>query len=300
MAKGDMTNRRGRGGAGRLIVAAALVALLGLVLTGSPAAQTGTPEADLSVSKSDSPDPVTVGSTLTYTILVTNHGPSPATGVRLTDKLPNGLEGVSATTTSGTCRVRGRTVTCNLGEIGVGTGATVPAVTISARPTRPGPITNSASVRSRVRDPRGGNDLTTESTRVLPLSVASCAGFTATLVGTGGNDLLIGTAGNDVVLALGGADRIFTFSGHDLVCAGGGDDIVRAGVWADRVFGNRGRDRLFGGGGADRLSGNRGPDRLLGRAGPDRLAGGTGFDVCRGGRGRDLGRGCERVDSLTG
>ncbi|HEU5142679.1 MAG TPA: hypothetical protein VFU04_05925 [Solirubrobacterales bacterium] len=274
------------------VVSFAAAALL-TASVGLPQAQTAT-EADLAVSKSDNPDPVVVGAPLTYTVQIVNRGPNPALGVRLTDKLPNTLDNVGVSTTQGTCGVNGRTVSCNIGTIGVGTGATVPTVTITATPTRPGRITNSASVRSRVRDPRSGNDLATESTRVLPLQAATCAGQPATILGTGGDDRLVGTAGDDVVLARGGDDLVHTFRGHDLVCAGRGADVIKTGIWADRVFGNAGRDRLIGGGGADRLRGNRGADRLLGRAGSDDLAGGAGFDVCRGNRGQDATRGCER------
>src|SRR5437763_6489608 len=46
--------------------------------------------ADLSVTKVDSPDPVNTGSTLTYTITVTNNGPDPASSASLSDTLPAG------------------------------------------------------------------------------------------------------------------------------------------------------------------------------------------------------------------
>lgn len=289
----DRQWRTARRAVGGFLAAASAIAVVSLAIVPSPGAQPGD-EADLSVSKSDNPDPVVVGATLAYTLAVRNLGPDPATGVRLTDKLPNRLEGAAVSSASGTCAIRGRTVVCDLGRIGVGTGATVATVAITARPTRPGRITNTATVRSKVRDPRAGNDLVSESTRVLPLRTARCAGFPATVVGTRAGERLVGTRGNDVVVARGGADVIRTFRGHDFVCAGGGNDVVKSGVWADSVFGNAGRDRLIGGGGRDRLRGNRGRDRLLGRAGSDRLAGGRGFDVCRGNRGRDVERGCER------
>ncbi len=59
--------------------------------------------ADLEVTKADDPDPVLVGETLTYTIVVTNHGPSTST-VELTDTLPGSVTFVSATTTAGKLR----------------------------------------------------------------------------------------------------------------------------------------------------------------------------------------------------
>ena len=61
--------------------------------------------ADLSVAKDDSPDPVTEGDDVTYTITLTNNGPDAATGVLLTDTLPAGATFVSAS--SGCTEVSG-------------------------------------------------------------------------------------------------------------------------------------------------------------------------------------------------
>src|SRR5205085_9762140 len=44
--------------------------------------------ADLQVTKSDSPDPVDVGSTLTYTIVLKNNGPLAAANPSMADTLP--------------------------------------------------------------------------------------------------------------------------------------------------------------------------------------------------------------------
>lgn len=44
--------------------------------------------ADLAVEKTAAPDPVDPGAPLTYTITISNAGPSPAQDVTLTDPLP--------------------------------------------------------------------------------------------------------------------------------------------------------------------------------------------------------------------
>ncbi len=68
--------------------------------------------SDLSVTKTDSPDPVTVGNNLTYTVTITNNGPGGATGVVLTDTLPVGVTFVSATPSQGSCGEASGVVTC--------------------------------------------------------------------------------------------------------------------------------------------------------------------------------------------
>src|SRR5207253_890363 len=49
-----------------------------------------TPQADLSISKTDLKSSVVPGTSATYLILVTNHGPSTVTGATVTDVLPTG------------------------------------------------------------------------------------------------------------------------------------------------------------------------------------------------------------------
>jgi uncharacterized repeat protein (TIGR01451 family) len=82
------------------------------------------PKSDLSAGITDSPDPVTVGSAVTYLVTVTNLGPSEATGVVLTDTLPANVTFGSATPSQGVACTRVNTiVTCNLGTIGSGANA---------------------------------------------------------------------------------------------------------------------------------------------------------------------------------
>lgn len=121
-------------------------------------------EADLSVAKADSPDPVLTGDNLTYTVNVTNNGPDSATGVKLIDTLPAGVTFISATASQGTCIYAGGKVTGDLGTINAGSGATV---TIVAQQTAGGTITNEANVSSNNVDPNMGNNTAAESTTVI-------------------------------------------------------------------------------------------------------------------------------------
>ena len=150
---------------------------------------TVTPVADLSVTKTDSPDTVTVRSNLTYPVTVTNTGPSTSTGVVLTDTLPGGVLYVSATPSQGSCpSPAGLVVTCSLGNLSPGTSVTV---LIVVTPTTIGTITNTASVTGSELDPNTSNNSATAVTLVtsivqtrLPTSVRNVANAW-TLVGCG-------------------------------------------------------------------------------------------------------------------
>jgi uncharacterized repeat protein (TIGR01451 family)/CSLREA domain-containing protein len=117
-------------------------------------------QADLEISKADSPDPVTVGDNLTYTITVINNGPDPATNVVVTDTLPSGVTFVSA---SPGCVHSAGVVTCNLGNIPAGDSVTI---TIVVTVTAPGTISNTATVTSDTLDPNTANNSDTEPTEV--------------------------------------------------------------------------------------------------------------------------------------
>jgi uncharacterized repeat protein (TIGR01451 family) len=271
----------------------AMLAFAAALLAASPAQTAPGDVADLAVTKSDDPDPVTVDEVLTYAIVVTNQGPQDATGITVTDRLPSHSTFISATPTSGNCDRKGRQLTCDVGNLsGDATKGNTATVTVQVRPTRAGTIENTASVDSVETDPVALNDSATATTTVLAAS--TCRGIATTVTGTPGGDRLVGTGGPDVIAGRGGGDRIIGLSGQDLICSGGGNDRVAAGSAADRVFGGRGADRLLGRGGPDLLAGNPGADVLEGDRGGDRLRGGAGFDRCLGGAGLDRVRRCER------
>jgi Ca2+-binding RTX toxin-like protein len=103
--------------------------------------------------------------------------------------------------------------------------------------------------------------------------VPTCAGGSATIVGTNNDDVLQGTEGRDVIVGLGGNDQIFGKGGNDFLCGEG-----------DNAPGSPGNDRLNGGDGDDELygddQGGNGNDRLDGGPENDFGDGGPNFDTC--------------------
>jgi uncharacterized repeat protein (TIGR01451 family) len=273
----------------------ALAAFAAALLFTSPAQTAPGDIADLAVTKADSPDPVELGATLTYSIQVTNLGPQAATEVVVTDRLPNRSDLISATASSGSCERKGRKVTCRIGNLAADpTKANAVTVTIQVRPNKVDTITNTVSVDSVEIDPVEANDSAEASTSVVEPQSSSCRGVPSTVTGTPDADRLTGSEGPDVIAGLGSGDLIVGLGGRDLICAGSGNDRVTAGSAADRVFGGLGADRLLGRGGPDLLAGNPGRDILNGGGAADRLRGGGGSDRCAGGGGFDLERSCER------
>jgi len=110
--------------------------------------------ADISVFK-QGPNPVTAGSSVTYTISVNNNGPADATGVVVTDFLPTGFQLGSVTPAQGTCAVSSAALSCQIGDVAANTSTTV-AVTLIA--SGGGVATNVASVKANEPDPNPTNN----------------------------------------------------------------------------------------------------------------------------------------------
>lgn len=101
------------------------------------------------ISSALSPDPAAVGLNLTYTLSVVNEGPEDATGVVLTDTLPNGVNFVSAVADPGACVHSRGVINCNIGPLASAFASTV---TVVATPTAAGNVTNSVTVNANEPD----------------------------------------------------------------------------------------------------------------------------------------------------
>jgi predicted RNA methylase len=162
----------------------------GIAVSGAQQAGAG---ADLGVSMTAAPNPVAAGSSLAYSITVTNNGPDAAQSVAVTDGLPAGVTFVSATASTGSCSGT-TTVTCNLGTFANAATATI---TIVVTPTAAGTLTNTANVTSTTPDPVTANNSATTSTTVTGSS-APATHFSVTAPASA----TAGTAFNVTVTAL--------------------------------------------------------------------------------------------------
>jgi uncharacterized repeat protein (TIGR01451 family) len=126
--------------------------------------------ADMSITKSDTPDPVSPGQNLSYHLTVTNNGapsgPSTTSGVTVTDTLPAGVTLVSTTPSTGSCSGT-TTITCALGIFPGGASATIDIV-VTVSPSAPNnTISNQATVAAATADPNSANNTATATTSVV-------------------------------------------------------------------------------------------------------------------------------------
>ncbi len=128
-------------------------------------------QADLSITLTDSPDPVTAGTNLTYVATATNGGPSDAQDLSISLPLPANTTLVSAT--GGTC----------VGTTCTFAGATAPGasrsvtyvVTVAASVLEGSTLTATATTASTTTDPNPANNSASTTTSVIAVADLSVA-----------------------------------------------------------------------------------------------------------------------------
>jgi len=135
---------------------------------------------------------------VTFTLAVTNNGPSAAADVRITDVLAPGWSFVS----SPTCTAAGVTITCEIGTPAVGSTREPTVVVRVERVAAGTTLANSATVSSTTQDPVPANDTDAAAVVVAPqadLSIVKRASaaivplftdvtYTLTIANAGQND----------------------------------------------------------------------------------------------------------------
>jgi len=125
--------------------------------------------ADLSITKSHTGD-FTPGVDASYTLQVSNAGPSDADAPIVLDTLPSGETLVSATGTNWSCISSGQDITCTMtGTLGAGTPAEAITLTVALDSAYTGSsIDNTATVSSTTSDPVPANNSSTDTATVTP------------------------------------------------------------------------------------------------------------------------------------
>lgn len=261
----------------RTLVGIAVAAGLAALAPQAALAQGEPPVADVRVSLTDAPDPVTVGDQITYRLNVKNRGLFDAPRTFAEDRLAGNVELVSAIPSEGSGETHrcdtdpenARLIECNLGLLKNGESE---SIVIVVDTTTTGRVPNKASVFADVIDLNTANDTDSEGTTVL----RPCDGRDVTIAGSNRDETIEGTPQDDVIASFGGADTVKGNGGDDVICAGAGADLVRGKGSNDRLFGQDGTDSLFGG------------------IADDFHNGGSGRDQCAGGPGRNTFVNCEQ------
>jgi uncharacterized repeat protein (TIGR01451 family) len=126
-------------------------------------------QADLSITLTDSPDPVIAGTNLTYVATLSNAGPSDAQAATITLPLPAGTSFVSAAPSAGgSCNAASPVVCSWAGGTAPGTTRTATIVVLVAPSVLDGTVLSAtATASSTTTDPNPANNTATTTTTVI-------------------------------------------------------------------------------------------------------------------------------------
>jgi uncharacterized repeat protein (TIGR01451 family) len=123
---------------------------------------------------------VPVGGDVTYSITVTNYGPSGSTNVIVSDTLPSDFDFVSASDTQGSVDRAGSSLIWEVGDLATNAGA---QLTVTLQAISVGSILNFASVSSDTPDPNPDDNT---ASVVVVVGVSAPPQLSGSLTGTGG------------------------------------------------------------------------------------------------------------------
>ena len=151
-------------------------------------APTPAPQADLGITIS-APSSTAAGTDVAFSIVASNAGPAPASGVTVTQTLPAGTTFVSA---SSGCAVSAGYVSCTAGSLPAGTALTLQVTVLAAQA---GTFNATASIAGQEQDPASANNTASASftaTAPRPPPKARLANISTRGQVLTGNDVMIG------------------------------------------------------------------------------------------------------------
>jgi uncharacterized repeat protein (TIGR01451 family) len=138
-------------------------------------------QADVSINKTASPNPVNQGTNLTYTLTVYNAGPAIAQSVVVSDAIPAQVTYTSSSTTVGSCTYTASTTTvgCTLGNMSVGDTIVVTINVNAATFSSSTLSTNTATVSASTSDPNLSNNTSSFTTTIQASTGVDISSFNA-------------------------------------------------------------------------------------------------------------------------
>ena len=125
--------------------------------------------ADLEVTLTGLPEALPVGQQITYTALISNNGPDPATNIIVTDSLPEELILISAIPSQGNCEISG-SLSCNVGSLAQGESA---SIEIIGKAVVAGEITYTVQVVSDEADSNSENNQANEINTIYSVDISA-------------------------------------------------------------------------------------------------------------------------------
>src|SRR5208337_1675732 len=148
-------------------------------------------QSDVSIVKTAAPEPVTQGTNLTYTLIVSNNGPAVAQGVTVSDDIPSTTTYASVSAPPGTtCSTTAISVStpypstlqvnCNVGSVSVGAQVVITINVAASTFTGSGPLTtNTATVSSTTSDPNLSNNSSSAISTIQAATAVDISSFNA-------------------------------------------------------------------------------------------------------------------------
>ena len=249
--------------------------------------------ADVAVTIASSSPTSIVGGSVSFTMTVTNNGPSPATNFKLTDTLPSTLIfGVQTEAAGGpvfTLGHSGNTITDTIASLASGASATFTIVVDISQTTPNGTvISNTVMVTSDIPDSTQGNNSASATTTakmtgiMLSPDSLDATKTQLTVGGTAGVDSItfLPAPGNKVSVNMNGhVSGPFAVNGRLVALGQAGNDAISVNSAIKLPA------YLYGGGGNNQLMGGSGDNVLVGGAGTNMLIGGTAHNLLIAGTG---------------
>jgi uncharacterized repeat protein (TIGR01451 family) len=138
----------------------------GWILSLTTADQIGT-AADLELLMKTASSNTLVGQPITFTLTVTNYGPSISTNVTVVDTLPNTVTVTGTNASVGSVGRAGSVITWNVGTLAVGAGG---SLVLTVQPNGAGVLFNQAIAAAGTPDPNPDEDIASATVNVGPIT----------------------------------------------------------------------------------------------------------------------------------